>query len=732
MSELLDATNAEDPLADAPRKRTAGPPIRPTDGERLMRFWRRRDESAFAEVVELHAPMVWGVCSQVLRHRHDVEDAFQATFLILARKAKSIRASESAAGWLYRVAFRTALLARNRRQRMNELPLVDIPASDDEQLEAIARHEQCRVLLEELHALPLQYRQPLVLCYLEGRTRSEAADELGVTPQSVKGRLARGTRMLRSRMVSRGAALSTTMAVVTAFMASAQAAAPSALISKTAALATGFALKLAGAGAKASAVKGGAAVLAEKGILAMTIAAAAKPAVAMLGACLVAGMFTVATADSPRGKDVGGTPIVLLADAGADNQSADDLFADVAATETEEAAVAEAPAAGEEPVSVEPPLVDGVTVVPATAAAPPASQPPLAPGPVMAPAIPGAEAVAASAAAPAVPAEPSTPADVLFDWAIGGPPRPVMAPAPPRVPSLNLRLAEATPLLRMATNSFGPPQSGAPSEKSLAMEMEYWQMKADALKMKADAVRAKAKELQDKDSSSQAEMLEANAEIGLISAEMKLCELNALRLHEALEAAAADGSESDPSSGKAVSSNRAEMRKGSPAPVAEKAVKAVIGLPADKPRKPAASIVASTKAAAAAPKKTIRAIYKPAAEAAKYADYQGMMETLKRWREEMESAPSAKNPLARKQADAFAQLSAEVARIEQAVREQVGDASELETAAKYERLLKLQEMKKQRDQLNADIGQIEHALMRERERLEERTSPAELLEPARD
>lgn len=193
MSEFVSTTDPDEPIARARNGRAALPPIRPTDGERLMRFWRHRDQAAFAEVVELHAGLVWGVCSQVLRQREDVEDAFQATFLILARKAKSIRAADSAAGWLYRVAFRTALLARQRRQRRAERPLADEPASDDDQLEAIARNEQCRVLLEELHALPMQVRQPLVLCYLEGRSRSEAAEELGLTPQSVKGRLARGT-----------------------------------------------------------------------------------------------------------------------------------------------------------------------------------------------------------------------------------------------------------------------------------------------------------------------------------------------------------------------------------------------------------------------------------------------------------------------------------------------------------------------------------------------------------
>lgn len=87
--------------------------------------------------------MVWGVCSQILRHQQDVEDAFQATFLILARKAKSIRAADNAAGWLYRVAFRTALLARDRRNRRPFQDPADEPRSLDEQLAAVERSEQC-------------------------------------------------------------------------------------------------------------------------------------------------------------------------------------------------------------------------------------------------------------------------------------------------------------------------------------------------------------------------------------------------------------------------------------------------------------------------------------------------------------------------------------------------------------------------------------------------------------
>jgi RNA polymerase sigma factor (sigma-70 family) len=522
--------------------------IRPTDGERLMRFWRHRDEAALAEVIDLHAPMVWGVCSQVLRRREDVEDAFQATFLILARKARSIRAADSAAGWLYRVAFRTALLARTRRNRMPMQPLVEEPASEFDQLTAIARNEQCRVLLEELSALPLQYRQPLVLCYLEGRSRREAADELGVTPQSVKGRLARGTRMLRSRMVTRGAALSTTMALVTAAMASAQVQAAPALISKTAALGMGFALKLSAAGATATAVKGGATILAEKGILAMTIAAAAKPGVAFLGACLVAGMFTVATADGPQGESAGGgAAIAQLADASSEDQFSQDERADVSF-------VAEESAAGEEGehVSEESDIAvthDGEV---AEIVAEQQLQPVTAEAPVAAPASPAAPVPVAApvpAAAAAVAAAPATPADVLISWAGGGPPVPVTAPLPAGVGGgggefggeFNFRVPAPISPMQVALSEASLPRSpaGNASEEVLAMEGEYWAIKSKALKKKAEAMITKAQSLDESGSASKTEVLEIQADAELTLAEVKLCEVNALRIKEALEAAEA-------------------------------------------------------------------------------------------------------------------------------------------------------------------------------------------------
>jgi RNA polymerase sigma factor (sigma-70 family) len=313
--------------ADLPAPPVRAPAVCATDGERLMRFRVHRDEAAFREVVEAHAVLVWGVCWQVLRHREDVEDVFQATFLILARKCASIRASDSAAGWLYRVAFRTALAARTRRRRLGAEPLaVEPPATLEEQFASIERAEQVEALLEELHALGDRYRQPLVLCYLEGRSRQEAADELGVTMASVKGRLARGMRMLRTRLAGRGMALSTAAAVMASEMAAAQASVASAPVAQAAATATSFAwatLATKTAAAKATVVAErtitttpGAVLLAKQGLLAMKYAAIVKPVMGLFAVGVTAGAIALASGDKPAGDaaEGGSTPIVELVD----------------------------------------------------------------------------------------------------------------------------------------------------------------------------------------------------------------------------------------------------------------------------------------------------------------------------------------------------------------------------------------------------------------------------------
>jgi len=174
------------------------------DGQLLERFTAGREEAAFAALVRRHGPMVFGVCRRVLHNRHDAEDAFQATFLVLARKAGSIADPGLLGNWLYGVATRIARKARvaQRKRQQREKPvwcLPSLPAPD-----APARDDLGSVLREELNRLPEKYRVPVGLCYLEGKTNAEAARLLRWPTGTVKGRLARARDLLRSRLVCRG------------------------------------------------------------------------------------------------------------------------------------------------------------------------------------------------------------------------------------------------------------------------------------------------------------------------------------------------------------------------------------------------------------------------------------------------------------------------------------------------------------------------------------------------
>lgn len=206
--------------------------LRPTDAELLQRFIGARDEDAFHEIVKRHGQLVMGVCLQLLKHRQDAEDAFQASFLILASRARSIESRSCLASWLYRVAFRTALRASKRRR--NSMTLDDHePSSDEDSLQLIYHTSLRQALYEELQALPESYRTPIILCYLEQKTRAEAADELESTEPSIKARLARGKRMLRLRLAKRGVGLSVALTVVLKHQADAVAAITPTLMSLT-------------------------------------------------------------------------------------------------------------------------------------------------------------------------------------------------------------------------------------------------------------------------------------------------------------------------------------------------------------------------------------------------------------------------------------------------------------------------------------------------------------------
>jgi RNA polymerase sigma factor (sigma-70 family) len=189
--------------------RTAGPSPDggPTDRQLLDRFAADRDEAAFATLVRRHAALVLAACRRVLHHADDAEDAFQATFLVLARKPKAVRSAESVGPWLYTVALRQAarLKAATLRRKDRELasasrPVAAVPEPTLREVES--------VLDEELGALPARLRSPLVLCYLEARTRDEAARELGWSVRTLQRRLDEGRRKLHARLLRRGASLS--------------------------------------------------------------------------------------------------------------------------------------------------------------------------------------------------------------------------------------------------------------------------------------------------------------------------------------------------------------------------------------------------------------------------------------------------------------------------------------------------------------------------------------------
>ncbi|MDG3006804.1 RNA polymerase sigma factor [Paludisphaera mucosa] len=179
-----------------------------SDGELLDRFLARGDGAVFEAIVDRHGPMVWGVCRRVLRDHHDAQDAFQATFLVLARRAASVVPREKLGHWLYGVAYRTALKARSTRakRRAREAPTQDVP-------EPPARPGDRRIGLaesldRELSRLPEKYRIPIILCDLEGRSHKEAAGRLGWPIGTVSGRLSRARSLLAQRLVRRGVSLS--------------------------------------------------------------------------------------------------------------------------------------------------------------------------------------------------------------------------------------------------------------------------------------------------------------------------------------------------------------------------------------------------------------------------------------------------------------------------------------------------------------------------------------------
>lgn len=180
---------------------------RTTDGQMLERFLADQDQGAFAELVRRLGPLVLGVCRRLLHNSHDVEDAFQATFLVLVRKAGSIARREAVGGWLHQVAWNAAIRARARTQRQAMVERAAAMTSDPPAPPA-KPCELFGILDEEVNRLPTAQRQALVLCYLEGKTNEEAAAELGCPVGTLTARLSRAREQLRERLARKGQVVS--------------------------------------------------------------------------------------------------------------------------------------------------------------------------------------------------------------------------------------------------------------------------------------------------------------------------------------------------------------------------------------------------------------------------------------------------------------------------------------------------------------------------------------------
>ncbi len=189
-----------------------GGPRQASDRELLRRFVRERDAGAFEALVRGHGPLVWGVCRRALGRVHDAEDAFQATFLTLARKAGSIRGAGSLASWLHGVAYRTALQTRRSAARRREHEGRAAARTEHGPDWQAAWQEVQALLDDEIGRLPEALRAPFLLCHLEGLSRAEAAGRLGLTEAAVWARLARARGRLQQRLTRRGVSLAAVLA----------------------------------------------------------------------------------------------------------------------------------------------------------------------------------------------------------------------------------------------------------------------------------------------------------------------------------------------------------------------------------------------------------------------------------------------------------------------------------------------------------------------------------------
>jgi RNA polymerase sigma factor (sigma-70 family) len=183
-----------------------------SDAELLAAFAQRRDEAVFAVLLRRHASMVWGVCRRVLQHHQDAEDAFQATFLVLARNAGAVRNGQALAAWLHRAAYRIALMIRRTAARRRHREAGATVMAQQDPCTELAWREVQALLEDEIQRLPEKYRTAFVLCCLESRGRADAARLLGVREGTLSSRLDQARKRLQRRLTRRGITLSAVLA----------------------------------------------------------------------------------------------------------------------------------------------------------------------------------------------------------------------------------------------------------------------------------------------------------------------------------------------------------------------------------------------------------------------------------------------------------------------------------------------------------------------------------------
>ena len=318
-----------------------------SDAELLDRFLSRRAaaqdaalaaEAAFAALVARHGPMVLGVCRRSLADPNDVEDAFQATFLVLVRRARSVRVGDSLGRWLYGVARRVAAKAqaRSKRARVRSVPLEREPVASEPPAE---RFELLAALDEEVSRLPERYLAPVVLCDLEGLTHAQAAARLRWPVGTVSGRLSRARDLLKNRLIRRGMAPTAGSMVALLATEGARAAVPETLAAATVrtatSLATGSGSQAGVASVSASALSLMNAVLRAAVVVKLKVAAAVLLAIGAAGAALATGIGVRTGAPDPaQNRDAGRAPAVAsraVAHPAADHRPADEIVKEIEA-----------------------------------------------------------------------------------------------------------------------------------------------------------------------------------------------------------------------------------------------------------------------------------------------------------------------------------------------------------------------------------------------------------------